>query len=125
MLCITFIMPDEALQVIRYTIEPQIDDGDKKPWILIEKLKLHYTGSTDSSLLTDRFRIWISHQLPHESIQDWEVKVRQGGSLCEYGNKADEMCRDKFIFGLHQENMQTELLKTHVKVDKCKRHCLM
>ena len=49
-------MPDDALQVIRYTIEPQIDDGDKKkPWILLEKLKLHYTGSIGNSLRTDRF----------------------------------------------------------------------
>ena len=47
--------------------------------------------------------------------------MRQGGSLCEYGNQADEMCRDKFIFGLHQENMRTELLKTHMKVDKTQK----
>ena len=33
-------MPNEALQVIRYTIDPQIPAGDKnKPWIWMQKLK--------------------------------------------------------------------------------------
>ena len=32
-------MADEALQVIRYTIEPQIADADqKKPWIWMDRL---------------------------------------------------------------------------------------
>jgi len=40
-------MRNEALQVIRYTIEPQIANDDKaKPWIWMAKLRLHYTGST-------------------------------------------------------------------------------
>ena len=39
-------MPDEALQVIRYTIEYQITEKDKKkPWVLMDKLRLHYTGT--------------------------------------------------------------------------------
>ena len=50
-------MLDEALQVIHYTIEPQIADDDrKKPWIWMDKLRLHYTGSIGSSLLADRFK---------------------------------------------------------------------
>ena len=51
-------MPDEALQVIRYTIEPQIATGDKnKPWVWMEQLKTHYTGSA-SSVLSDRYMFW-------------------------------------------------------------------
>ena len=38
-------MPDEALQVIRYTTEPQISAEDRnKPWVWMEKLREHYTG---------------------------------------------------------------------------------
>ena len=56
-------MPDEALQVIRYTIEPQIAiDNRAKPWIWMEKLRLHYTGSTGSSFLADRFKFWALNQ---------------------------------------------------------------
>ena len=111
-------MPDEALQVIRYTIEPQIAaDDQKKPWIWMEKLRLHYTGSIGSSLLADRFKFWNTQQSPHESVQKWEVKVRQTGSLCSYNALTDEMCRDKFVFGLHDGTMRAELLKTHLKSD--------
>lgn len=111
-------MPDEALQVIRYTIEPQITaDDQKKPWIWMDKLRLHYTGSIGSSLLADRFKFWNTQQSPHESVQEWEVKVRQAGSLCSYNTLTDEMCRDKFVFGLHDGTMRAELLKTHLKSD--------
>ena len=56
-------MPDEALQVIRYTIQPQIAIDDRaKPWIWMEKLRLHYTGSTDSLFLADRLKFWALNQ---------------------------------------------------------------
>ena len=112
-------MPDEALQVIRYTIDPQIDANDKiKPWVWMEKLKQHYTGTTGSSVMTDCFIFWTSKQLPHKTVQDWEVWVRQLGTLCDFGVNADEMCCDKFVFGLSQEAIRTNLLKTHLKVDQ-------
>ena len=101
-------MPDEALQVIRYTIEPQIADRDKtKPWVWMEKLRTHYTGSVGSALMTDRFKFWNMSQTSHESVQDWEVKVRQAGSLCEYAALMDEMCKDKFVFGLGNKRKST------------------
>ena len=115
-------LPDEALQVIRYTIEPQIAAGDqKKPWVWMDHLRTHYTGSIGSTLLTDRFKFWTACQSTHESVQDWEVRVRQLGGLCEYEVYLDEMCRDKFIFGLHDENIRKELLKTHRKPDTTKK----
>ena len=112
-------MPDEALQVIRYTIEPQIATADKKKaHVWMEKLRAHYTGSIGSSLMTDRFKFWHLSQSSHESVQDWEVKIRQGGNLCNYGASADEMNRDKFVFGLYDTSIRTELLKTHLKADQ-------
>ena len=83
----------------------------------MEKLRAHYTGTSGSSLLSDRFQFWTSSQAQRESIQEWEVKVRQAGSLCAYGKLTDELCRDKFVFGLKGKHMRTELLKTHVKPD--------
>ena len=109
-------LPDEALSVHRYTIDPQIATNDKKkPWVWMEKLRTHYTGTLGSSLLTDHFKFWTSSQTSHESIQEWEVKVRQASSLCDYGDLTDELTRDKFIFGLNEDHTRTELLKTHVK----------
>ena len=115
-------MPDEALQVIRYTIDPQISATDKdKPWIWMQKLREHYTGTTGSSLMTDRFRFWHLSQNPSETVQEWEVKVRQAGTLCEYQGMTDEMNRDKFVFGLQEASIRTELLKTHLKADGSKK----
>ena len=111
-------LPDEALQLVRYTIEPQISAADKnKPWVWMEKLRAYYTSSTGSSLMADRFKFWSIYQSPHETVQDWEVKIRQYGSLCQYTNMQDEMYRDTFVFGLHSETIRTELLKTSTKAD--------
>ena len=64
-------MPDDALQVIRYTIEPQIAPADKKkPNVWMQKLREHYTGSIGSSLMTDRFKFWHLSQGIHESVQE-------------------------------------------------------
>ena len=46
------------------------------------------------------------------------MKIRQAGNLCSYGASTDEMNRDKFVFGLHDTSIQTELLKTHLKADQ-------
>ena len=109
-------LPDEALSVFRYTIELQIPhDNKKKPWVWMEKVRAYYTGSTGSSLLTDRFKFWTSSQTSLESIQEWEVKVRQASSLCAYGDLTDELARDKYIFGLNEDHTRTELLKTQLK----------
>ena len=115
-------LPDEALSVLRYTIDPQIGPDDKKkPWIWMDKLRAHYTDTSGGSLLTDRFKFWTSSQASHESIQEWEVKVRQASSLCAYGDLTDELTRDKFIFGLNEDHTRTDLLKTHVKPDNSKK----
>ena len=115
-------LPDEALFVLRNTIEPQIPTVDKnKPWVWMEKLRAHYRGFTGSSLLTDRFKFWMSSQASHESIQEWEVKVRQASSLCAYGELTDELTSDKFIFGVNEDHTRTELLKTHIKPDNTKK----
>ena len=63
------------------------------------------------------FEFWNTHQNAHESLQEWEVGIKQAGSLCAYDALNDEMCRDKFVFGLHDGTMRTELLKTHLKTD--------
>ena len=78
-------LPDDALQVIRYTIEPQIPDSDKKkPWIWMKKLHEHYVGIAGHTLMADRFQFWNIYQTNHETIQEWEVRVRKHGTLCDY-----------------------------------------
>jgi len=83
----------------------------------MEKLRAHNTSSVGSTLMTDRFKFWHASQATNETVQDWEVKVRQGGNLCKYGAATDHMCRDKFVFGLCNNTIKTELLKTHLKPD--------
>ena len=87
----------------------------------MDKLRAHYTDTSGGSLITDRFKFWTSSQASHESIQEWEVKVRQASSLCAYGDLTDELTRDKFIFDLNEDHTRTELLKTHVKPDNSKK----
>ena len=71
-------MPDEALTVIQYTIEPQIDAGDRnKPWIWMKKLRQHYTGTEATSIMRNRFEFWALSQAQSEMVQQWENKCRQ------------------------------------------------
>jgi transposase InsO family protein len=112
-------LPDESLALLRYTITPQIAEGDRtKPWRWLEKLRNHYTGSS-SSTLTDRYNFSALIQAGTDTVQTWETKVRQAGALCEYGERADELLRDKFIFGLSEKNkdIRTELLKSDKNQD--------
>ena len=72
-------LPDEAFSVLRYTIEPQIPAVDKgKPWVWMTKLRAHSTGTSGSSLLTDRFKFWTSecktHTNPYKSGRSKSVK---------------------------------------------------
>lgn len=39
------------------------------------------------------------------------------GSLCLYNVLIDEMCCDKFVFGLYDGIMRVELLKMYLKLD--------
>jgi len=49
-------MSDEALSVIRYTIEPEIPPADKvKRWIWMKLLLNHYAGSVENTVLSDGF----------------------------------------------------------------------
>ena len=68
--------------------------------------------------LPNRFKFWGLSQTLTESVQAWEVRIRQAGSLCSYGTLSDEMTyHDKFIFGLNNDAMRAELLKTNLKPD--------
>ena len=114
-------LPDETLSLMRYTIAPLFtaDEDKKKPWLWVKHLKTHYTGSC-SSKLTDRYNFSALNQSSSESMKEWEIKVRQAGHLCEYGNMTDELSRDKFIFGIHErfKDIRVELLKTDKNDDK-------
>ena len=115
-------MPDEALQVIRYSIEPEIAAPDKKkPWVWLDRLRAHYAGTAASSLLSDRFTFWMATQSARESVQEWETHVRRDCSLCDYAALADEMSRDKFVFGLRNSDIRAELLKCHLRADNTKK----
>ena len=80
----------------------------------------HCTGSSGSSLMADRYQFWNIQQSPQESMQDWKVKVRWYGSLCEYTNQQDEMCRDIFCL-ISQRKVGTELFKSHHTAYNTKR----
>ena len=111
-----FAMSDEALQVIGYTTEPSISQPDKKkPWIWMDKLQTRYSGTTGSTLMAEQFKLWHAPQNTSETIQDWKVGICQTGSLCELGVITDIMCCDKFVFGLCNNPIRKELLKTHLR----------
>ena len=75
-----------------------------------------------SNIPSDRqVQYWTTNQSPHESVQDWETRIRQTCNMCNYAALTDEICWDKFVFGLHDSYIRTELLKYHLKPDKTQK----
>ena len=86
----------------------------------MEELRIHYSiTATSSTKFTDRYSFSALTQSQSDTIQSWEIQVHQAGSLCEYEKMTDELCRDKFIFGLHDKftDIRTNLLKPDKNFD--------
>lgn len=70
--------------------------------------------------MTERFKFWQATQMSQKNVQQWEMRVRHSGNLCQYSNLTDEMCRDKFVFGI-DPTICTELLKSHLTQEKTQK----
>ena len=143
---------DEALSVVRYTIEPQIPDGDKKyitqaaqevhSWLIdtssgpppVESKHTHSSyGLNRITTIEQGIAIlnFSTHVLSpgypiiifaypgiyytSQANSRVKLKVRHAGNPCGSRDLGDELCRDKFLFELNEDNILTELLKTLIK----------
>ena len=108
------VMPDEVLKVIRYTIDPQIIPAVKRNhgygWRILYALHRHIRFHPLTVVNVGMF----AHT---ETIQDWEVRIRQAGSLCEYGNLLMSCVEINLFFGLSDTIICINLLKTYLRTD--------
>ena len=103
-------LSDETLNIVQYIIEPAISEDDKlKPWVWMQKLSMHIEG--EDTVMSDRYEFHEKKQFSHESIAEWEARVRQTAAPLEYKEMSDQIMRDKFVFGLHSADLRGELLK--------------
>lgn len=88
-------MTEERLQVIRYTIDPQIPEiNKKKAWVWMEKHRLCYAGSIGSSLMAHGFNFWSTRQSlcgPLDSVGGEGEAGRQ--ATCVFTVLSNEMYR--------------------------------
>ncbi|XP_077976145.1 uncharacterized protein LOC144432016 [Styela clava] len=50
-------------------------------------------------------------QMPGESIQSFVVDLKNKAKSCEFGDLKDELIKDRFLTGVHNDNLRRQLLK--------------
>ena len=83
-----------------------------------KKLSDHFEPAR--SVITERFHFHKREQAMGETISEYDAALRKLAVHCDFGDKLDDMLRDRFVCGLRHEPIQRRLLSesstlTHVK----------
>ena len=96
---------------------PDVSGWSKSPWLYQEKLKELFTGQ--DNIMPQRLEFLNCIQKPHESILEFENRVRNIARETRYDQMADplqELMRDRFSTGVGNEDLRQTLLH-HFKED--------
>ena len=75
---------------------------------LVDKLTLHF--SPPPSETVQRFRFHARVRKPGESITTFLAELRSLAEFCKFGPSLEEMLRDRLVWGVGNEKIQTRLL---------------
>lgn len=67
---------------------------------LIELLNKHY--GKKSSVFRERYKFYNAKQEADESVSEWLERLRTMSNDCRFGNRFDDVLRDRFISGLRE-----------------------
>ena len=93
----------EARQVLKLNIF-LTEQESKVPQTIISKMRDYYMGS--KNVIFERFTCNKAAQGTTETIASWETRLRDLAKSCDYGALAEQLVRDRFIVGLHNEGLQ-------------------
>ena len=132
----TWVSYEERLD--QYFIANDIDDNDKKRAVLISTvgsesyhllrnlcvpqtpkqktyddlvklLKNHYQPKP--SVIVQRFKFNNRFRTPPESVSNFVAELRRLSFYCDYGDKLEEMLRDRIVAGINDREIQEKLLQ--------------
>lgn len=94
------------------------DEPGKKTYAeLIKKLTDHFTPS--KNIIAERYKFHKEDQKPGQSVAEYEVQLRARAQTCKFGNFLLEALRDRFVFGILNDDLRVSLLKeTDITLEK-------
>ena len=94
-------------KVLRNLVAPA-KPGEKSYKDLVDKLTLHF--SLPPSEMVQRFRFHTRVRKPGESIAMFLAELRSLAEFCNFRPSLEEMLRDRLVYGVGNEKIQTRLL---------------
>ena len=88
--------------------------GGKSFTEIQEKLGGHFKPTRP--VIAERFHFHKREQAMGETIAEYDVALRKLAVYCDFGDKLDEMLRDRFVCGLRHEPIQRRLLSESSKL---------
>ena len=98
----------ETYKLVRNLCTPQ-EPKSKTLTELTEMLKKHL--APDPNVILERFRFNKRDRKDGESVADYIAELRNLSRDCEYGDKLDEMIRDRLVCGICDVSVQKKLLQ--------------
>jgi len=98
----------ETYKLVRNLCTPQ-EPKSKTLTELTEMLKKHL--APDPNVILERFRFNKRDRKDGESVADYIAELRNLSRDCEYGDKLDEMIRDRLVCGIGDVSVQKKLLQ--------------
>ena len=94
-------------KLIRSLVAPQ-KPTEKSYDELVEKLKVHY--DPPPAIAVERFKFNSRMRQPSENVATYISELRQLAIKCNFGDKLDEMLRDRIVCGVNDNRIQRRLL---------------
>ena len=65
---------------------------------LVELLKRQYAPHI--SVMRERIKFYQVEQQEHETINEWNVRIRRLATNCRFGQRLEDVLKDKFLAGI-------------------------
>lgn len=101
------LLGGEAYNVLKDLLSPQLP-SQKTYTTLKETLINHY--NLKRLIVAERYKFYSANQDSSEDIKSYRTKLKNLSKYCKFEGFLDEALRDKFVFGLHSEQIKQILL---------------
>ena len=109
-----------------YNSLPFANNAEKRDMAkVLELMEAHCIGETNVTY--ERFLMDRRQQQPGETFDTFLTAVKEMAHRCQFGDKTDEMLRDKIVFGVLDDSLRKQLLQKKGLtlascVDMCRAH---
>ncbi len=102
-----FCLGSQTYSLMRNLLSPD-KPGDKSFSELVELLKNYYNPTP--SEIVQRFKFNSRNRQPNETVADYVAVLCELAQHCNYGDKLQEMLRDRLVCGIEADGIQRRLL---------------